>query len=268
VPRRLTSLRVFPATFKRSLHNNPAKEYAIFICGGPPEKLSKYGDYGDMMVELLKDKDRNEKWTKFRCMDSEYPNLDELHRFAGYVVTGSAADAHVDDDWIVKLRQTCAQIAADNNAGKLLGICFGHQACAVALGGKSGRSDVGWEVGLKDIEFNEEFFRQFPVWKGKYKLLPMLQSHRDQVSKLPPNGKLLASSGKTKYEMYSVGNRVLCCQGHPEFTEDYVRDLINHRFESGVVSKEVRDEALASLKRDKPAVKVWKSLFRTWLKST
>ena len=56
----------------------------------------------------------------------------------GIVITGSKHDAFADDAWIVKLRRCIREQAKLGQ--RILGICFGAQLLAVALGGKAGSS--------------------------------------------------------------------------------------------------------------------------------
>jgi GMP synthase-like glutamine amidotransferase len=59
----------------------------------------------------------------------------------------------------------------------------------------------------------------------------------DQVSELPPGAELLASSEQTGIEMYSVGEHTLAIQGHPEFLDDVVDDLLEGRLKAFMTVK-------------------------------
>ncbi|KAH9306690.1 hypothetical protein KI387_011094, partial [Taxus chinensis] len=56
------------------------------------------------------------------------------------------------------------------------------------------------------------------------------------VSCVPPNGVVLGYSSKTPIEIFAVGNFVLGIQGHPEFSEDVLSDLLNSRLARGTIS--------------------------------
>ena len=62
--------------------------------------------------------------------------------------------------------------------------------------------------------------------------LDMLIYHQDQVTRLPENATLIATSEFCPNAAYHIGDQVLCFQGHPEFIHDYTRDLLNLRRES------------------------------------
>jgi hypothetical protein len=67
-------------------------------------------------------------------------------------------------------------------------------------------------------------------------LIPGLTSLSSwQVQAIPPGGELLGYSERTGIELFAVGDHVLGIQGHPEFTEDVVRDLIDTRHSAGIL---------------------------------
>ena len=98
---------------------------------------AEWGDYGDMAQHILEDKNSLEDWQKFCVCDNQFPTEEELERAEGIVITGSKHDAFADDPWIVKLRYLMQREAARKQ--RILGLCFGAQLLAVALGGKAGK---------------------------------------------------------------------------------------------------------------------------------
>lgn len=67
--------------------------------------------------------------------------------------------------------------------------------------------------------------------------LVRIHDFADQVSELPPGAELLASSEQTGIEMYSVGEHTLAIQGHPEFLDDVVDDLLEGRLKAFMTVK-------------------------------
>ena len=59
--------------------------------------------------------------------------------------------------------------------------------------------------------------------------MSLLVSHKDQVSVLPREAKLLAGSDFCPNAMYQIGDHILTFQGHPEFAKGYSRGLLNIR---------------------------------------
>lgn len=108
------------------------------MCGHTtPAVEAEWGDYGDMAQHILEDKTSLEDWQKFCVCDNEFPREEDWGKYDGIVITGSKHDAFADDPWIVKLRYLMQREAARKQ--QILGLCFGAQLLAVALGGKAGK---------------------------------------------------------------------------------------------------------------------------------
>ena len=111
-------------------------------------------------------------------------------------------------------------------AGKpLVGICFGHQIIAHALGGYAAKFDGGWGIGTMPIKM-----------VGKADWIPadieqvdLIHVHQDQVITLPPEAVRLAYSDFCQNAAFAIGKKVFAIQGHPEFTPAYTNALINIR---------------------------------------
>ena len=90
---------------------------------------------------------------------------------------------------------------------------------------------------------------------------------KTKVLKLPANAKVLASSEKTPYEMYSIDDRVLSIQGHPEFPEPYVEYIIDARYKMGLFDEKIAKDAKQSMKIYPPHNTEWSQLLTKWLKT-
>ncbi|XP_078438867.1 gamma-glutamyl peptidase 3-like [Wolffia australiana] len=250
------------------------RRFAVLRTGHATEYTERvHGGYGRMLARLLEDDDEergggeSETWDVFSVIDGDFSFL---HREAGddydgYVVTGSAADAHATDvDWINRLLG--ALLLLHSRKKKLLGICFGHQILARALGGKTGRAEVGWELGVKTLQVDSETVSRL-YGLAIPSTIRAIESHQDQVLMLPPQAVLLASSEKTKIEMFAIGDDVLCMQCHPEFTEDVIEDLVRTRLSRNLVSDDLAKEALASFGAGPADQATLKQLCKAFLKN-
>ena len=126
----------------------------------------------------------------------------------------------------------------------MLGVCFGHQLLALLLGGRTERAAQGWGVGTHSYQL-----KQKPEWMSPaLDELTLLISHQDQVTQLPQNATLLASSDFCPNAAYAIGDQVLCFQGHPEFVHDYSRALMELR--QDFLGEAVYSQGVSSLDRD------------------
>lgn len=108
----------------------------------------------------------------------------------------------------------------------IVGICFGHQVIAEALGGEAGKYPGGWGVGAHTYTL-----QSVPDWmpNGDSVLFENYVSHQDQVTALPEHATLLASSPFCHNAMFSIDDQILAMQCHPEMPSAYVRDLYDAR---------------------------------------
>lgn len=188
-----------------------------------PELVAGFHSYGHLFAQLFSHQPIPVRVTTFNVVDGQYPPAGE--RFDAYLVTGSKADAFADEPWIVTLRR---YLSSRYRAGdKLLGICFGHQLLALLLGGRCGRAQQGWGIGVHRYELLAHKPWMTPRRAG----FDLLVSHQDQVSQLPQGAQLLASSPFCAVAAYCIGDQVLCFQGHPEFVSDYAGALMDLRRE-------------------------------------
>lgn len=157
----------------------------------------------------------------FRALDGElpeHPAADEL-----YLITGSNNAAYDTLPWILDLQDWIRKTAILQVP--MVGICFGHQVIAQALGGRVERYAGGWGVGIREMEvLDADLLPFFPDKKMR-----LIVNHHDQVMELPEGAIPLATSDFCRYEGFRIGHHILTFQGHPEFTVDYERHLIlNH----------------------------------------
>jgi GMP synthase-like glutamine amidotransferase len=173
----------------------------------------------------------------------------------GYVCTGSRASVYDDIPWIHDLKTFVRK--ARETATAFIGICFGHQMMAEALGGKVEKSNYGWGVGVRDLEITQaEAWMQPPQTTLKLHYL-----HQDQVARLPENSVLLARSEHCPVAAFRVGATMLGIQAHPEFTHEYSAALLTDRIER--IGTERVTEARASFvhRTDEKVFAQWVAAF-------
>lgn len=189
-------------------------QIGLLLCDDVPQDgRERFGDYTDMFGRGLAEVDNNINLTPYECYNGVLP--DNLSTHDGYLISGSAASVFEDKEWIHQLMEFVRQ--SDKAGVRLVGICFGHQLIAHALGGKTERSDQGWGFGIHDTRLTNS-----PDWMeaetDRYKLIVI---HQDQVVSLPRGFDTIASNDFCPNSMISNGDNMLGIQGHPEFSSDY-----------------------------------------------
>ncbi len=206
----------------------------------PPQLAPSYQSFSQMFVRLLQQQSRAFTYQVYDVTRGQYPK--QQHNYDALLVTGSKADSFGTDDWIVCLRSYLAERYAAGDA--LIGVCFGHQILALVLGGEVARAAQGWGVGVHNYQL-----KAAPVANivNMPQQLAMLVSHRDQVISLPLGAELVASSEFCPNAAFSMDGRVLCFQGHPEFTNDFSRSLLQLR--RSIYTQELYYQSLQSLEQ-------------------
>jgi GMP synthase-like glutamine amidotransferase len=164
-------------------------------------------------------------FTAVQVKDGEFP--ESADQFDGYVITGSPASANGRDAWIEKLMMFIREIDAQKIP--TIGVCFGHQAIAQALGGTVSKNPGGWGFGISQTDFI-----QHESWmEPDLKTISLYAAHNEQVTKLPENAIVLGSSAFCPVGSYKIGKHIFTTEYHPEMTPEFITAL-SHEIESYV----------------------------------
>ncbi|MFY0989860.1 glutamine amidotransferase-related protein [Halomonas sp. C05BenzN] len=186
-----------------------------------PELRGTHGNYPEMFERLFHRVDPGLEFRVWRCLDGEIP--DDVDAVDAWLTTGSKFGVNDGLAWVDALEAFVRRLWV---AGKpLVGICFGHQLMARALGGEVAKSARGWGVGLSFNRVLEQADWMTPWQAG----LDLVVSHQDQVERLPPGARVLAGSDFCPFYLMQMGEHFLGVQGHPEFSKAYSRDLMGLR---------------------------------------
>lgn len=191
---------------------------AILETGVPPDPLAaEFGSYPDMFAKLLG------PGFEIETFDVVNGGLPKPSAHGAYLVTGSPAGVYDPLPWIAPLMD----FIRDAGEAKMIGVCFGHQVMAEALGGEVIKSPKGWGAGLHRYEVVHPEF-----WTSGKRQVAIPASHQDQVVRQPPNTDVVARSDFTPFAALAWKDRpAISFQFHPEFSVGYAKALIEKRFD-------------------------------------
>ena len=189
---------------------------------GPINKdlIQNYPSYDKMFLSLFNEKIPFWNIDVYNVYENIFP--EKLTHYNSYLITGSAYGVYENHQWIKKLFEVIKKL--HQLKIPLLGICFGHQAIAQALGGNVVKFPKGWGIGIKEIKTEN-----YNSLLGNFKKLNLIFFHQDQVVKLPQNAELIAGNSFCNISSFSIGDKVLAIQAHPEFDRDFSLKLLQAR---------------------------------------
>lgn len=192
----------------------------------PPDLVEEHGEYDEMFARFL---DGNGfDFTSYKVVENMFPA--SVSDADGWLITGSKHGAYEDHDWIPPLENFLREAYSKNIP--IVGICFGHQILAQALGGKVEKFSGGWAVGKQTYALDETGSN-----------VELMAWHQDQVTGLPPDATVIGSSPFCRYAALAYGNKALTVQPHPEFGLEFVEALFEAR-------KEMLPDEVAARQKD------------------
>jgi len=203
----------------------------ILETGRPPGSLAEqFGDYPAMFARMLGPGFEIET---FDVQSGQLPP--DVAEYGAFLITGSPAGVYEPLPWIPPLEQ----FIRSTMPAKMVGVCFGHQVMAEALGGHVEKSDKGWGAGLHCYSVAAR-----EAWMDGADTVSIPASHQDQVVVQPPNTDVTLMSDFTAFAGLAWKDRpAISFQFHPEFSPQFAKALIEKRYD--VVPNP--DAAIASL---------------------
>ncbi|MBT8167867.1 type 1 glutamine amidotransferase [Falsiruegeria litorea] len=179
----------------------------ILLAGHTPGPLREtHGNFDQMFARLLNGRDF--EFSSFDLLDGASPSVDQAD---GWLIPGSLHGVYEDHAWLPTLEQLIRDI---NYAKKpLIGVCFGHQIIAKALGGQVEKFQGGWAVGYTEYELDG-------------KTVALNAWHQDQVIAAPSNARALASNAHCEHAVLAYDDHIWTVQAHPEFDGPFIDGLL------------------------------------------
>lgn len=227
------------------------KNIGLLICDTVgPISAKASGQYWDRFNVFFENAETKIKLKKYDIRNDEWPDSPE--DCDGYVITGCGLSANDPDEWIAELIRFIRECYVGKV--KMVGICFGHQVIAKAMGGTVELNPNGWGLGIK----KQEVVLQRPWMKPPQKNFNIIASHKEHVVELPSNAEKLATSSHCKITAFDISDLFLGFQGHPE----------NSSFTSGVsidTRKDILDPEVYEKAKSSLVVEAEQKLIATWI---
>jgi GMP synthase (glutamine-hydrolysing) len=149
--------------------------------------------------------------------------LPSISTLSAVIITGSSSNVTERAQWMLRTEAYIRELAKARVP--ILGICFGHQIVAQALGGHVGKNPLGREIGTVEVAITA----QDVLLEGLPDPFSANASHLESVVRLPDGARPLGSTALEPNAMYAIGDRIRCLQFHPEFDADVTRGYIRAR---------------------------------------
>jgi GMP synthase-like glutamine amidotransferase len=185
--------------------------------GLPPFAL-RHPDDGAKVAAGLKPLRAEWQFDTWRVSENQWPA--DVTTYDGVVITGSPASVNDDSAWIRQLEQVVRDLHARSRP--IVGICFGHQVIATALGGRVAASASGLRIGTATTRFTAHAAWMQPAQAA----VTLYAAHEDQVVEPPAEATVLGGDEVCPVAAYAIGATVFATQCHPELSRAFMDDVL------------------------------------------
>lgn len=187
-----------------------------------PDLIGPFGDFEDWIRQGLGEGDHH-----VQVIDAPaFEPLPDPGTFSGAVIAGSHAMVTQNLDWSLRVETWLSLVVTAGTP--VLGICYGHQLLAKAMGGKVDFHPEGLEIGTASITLTADALSD-PLLQGLPKVFNAHTCHSQTVLSLPPGAVILAKNTHDRHHAFRLGHAAWGVQFHPEYTPDimtgYIRNM-------------------------------------------
>jgi GMP synthase-like glutamine amidotransferase len=211
-----------------ALFTDDLAEKVYIISCKPPEKCQKdqAGIYHFRALFQGLFRNNCENWIFLTASVDSFPNDDMLKNTKAVIIPGSHISVYDDYEYLTRTKEFLYNLAKNYPDIRILGICFGAQMVAEALGGRVRPMKRDYFSGIELIQVSNKFFDYKFVNKSgvsRKEKLELLKFHGDEIKIVPQGFKVLGTSESCKNEiLVSESGKILLIQGHPEYETKFV----------------------------------------------
>ena len=209
-----------------------------------PSVRERRGDFEKWILEAMEWDPREAKVVSV-YLEEELPEPTEI---SAVVVTGSGAMVSAKEAWSEQTTawlKTCVEQQICT-----LGICYGHQLLAHALGALVGKNPNGLEIGSIEVQTTDAAKHDL-LFSGMPKRLRFQATHQESVLELPSGATLLAKNTLDGHQAFRIGAKIWGVQFHPEFDADVIKGYVSERRDR-ILSYRLDPDAIAKAINDSP----------------
>jgi GMP synthase-like glutamine amidotransferase len=209
---------------------------------------------GQKVVQLLQPLRPDWTYKVVPVKDGELPASPEA--FDGYVITGSPASVNDESlPWVGPLLDFIR--AVDAARQPLVGLCFGHQAVARALGGQVVRNAAGWGLGTASTLWQAARPWMTPAQPST----TLMAAHNEQVARMPEGADCLGGSDFCPIGSMQIGQHIWTTQYHPEMPLVFMQALLGYLADKLDTNTMARAHASLQQAADVPLFGLWMAQF-------
>jgi GMP synthase (glutamine-hydrolysing) len=186
-----------------------------------PHIVKEFGDFEDWISKGLGQKEDDIQVVN---VEHQHP-LPDIGAVKGVVIAGSHAMVTQDLDWSLAMEAWVPKLIQAQIP--LLGICYGHQLIARAMGGVVDFHPKGIEIGTTDIDCLDSGDKD-PLFRDLPKQFKAHVCHFQSVIKLPDSAVILTKNRFEPHHAFRIGKSAWGVQFHPEYDISIMKAELNH----------------------------------------